>query len=242
MTATAVRERPIIMSAESVAATLAGTKTQTRRVILPQPPAGTEYLIVGEAGDYSRCISESTPMLNPFWRCPYGQQGGRLWVRERWWQLGRWSTTKIHDGGIVETVPRYWRALTPETPEEISITVRATVRYGDESPGDPPTRHVEWRRMSPLFMPRWASRLTLAITQVRVERLHDITGDDAVAEGCDAPLDTCHAWQHPAGHTMYTSGPRARFALHWNALNERRGYGWDTNPFVWVVSYRRVEP
>jgi hypothetical protein len=76
-------------------------------------------------------------------------------------------------------------------------------------------------------MPRWASRLTLEVTDVRVERLCEITPDDCRAEG--QPIHN------------NDGGVRYGFGQLWNSLNAKRGFGWDANPWVWVVSFRRVQ-
>ena len=87
-------------------------------------------------------------------------------------------------------------------------------------------------------MPRWASRITLEITDVRVERVQDITEADALAEGfSDKAADA-----NIAARVANDTPARMEFALLWDKLNKKRGYGWETNPFVWVVSFKRVKP
>jgi hypothetical protein len=89
---------------------------------------------------------------------------------------------------------------------------------------------LEWKWSPSVFMPRWASRITLEITAVWVERLKDITIEDAQAEGI-TPLGTegdSRRW-------------RAGFRELWDSLNAKRGYGWDANPWVWVISFKRVK-
>ena len=95
-----------------------------------------------------------------------------------------------------------------------------------------------------IHMPRWASRITLEITAVRVERLQDINTDDAKAEGL-RPIIGCtgtiNAWQSPAvdrGRALAVDA----FADLWDSINAKRGFGWDANPWVWVVSFRRIKP
>ena len=83
-----------------------------------------------------------------------------------------------------------------------------------------------------IFMPRRASRLTLSITDVQVERLHDISDEDAKAEGCVLSPSTCVG----ASRTPY----RVQFFQLWDAINLERGFGWDTNPLVWAISFEQV--
>lgn len=97
--------------------------------------------------------------------------------------------------------------------------------------------HMTGARWTPSrFMPRWASRLLLEITEVRVQRVQDISEEDAQAEGCDGD---CPIGYIPA----YQEGPYSyHYAQVWHSLNAKRGYGWDLNPWVWAISFRRIEP
>lgn len=207
------RERPILFSGEMVRAILEGRKTQTRRVVKPQPPA-TVAVIVRSGPDYTAAYPNRSA-IKPFeWTgdCPYGQPGDRLWVRETW------ATERTIAGGhTVATV-------TPLPTDQVVYaadgaplrSAGVTVRAGGE----------EWapkgRWRPSIHMPRWASRITLEITDVRVERVREITEADCVAEGFASPTGT-------------------DFADLWDSLNADRGYGWESNPFVWVLSFRRVD-
>ena len=194
-------ERPILFSAPMVRAILAGTKTQTRRVVKPQP---------AERGDNGGAFMEIIPSLLPSRgglfdvryaldnpraiRCPYGQPGDRLWVRETFGHFERNENFKPGaevfyraDGNCLELEP--WR----------------------------PSIH----------MPRWASRITLEITGVRVERLQDISEADAYAEG----IQHCDLWGDGT--------PRGFYRVLWEQIN---GAGsWDASPWVWVVEFKRME-
>ena len=86
-------------------------------------------------------------------------------------------------------------------------------------------RACRWRPS--ILMPRWASRITLEVTGIRIERLCDITERDALAEGC-------------VGDGHVTVDARAAFKLLWGSLNAKRGYGWDANPWVWVIHFKRI--
>jgi hypothetical protein len=202
-TTMSVRERPILFSGEMVRAILDGRKTQTRRVVKPQPtkfPSHDEpgpfvwfpvrFRGLSEEGRIR--LSEFAEKLRPF--CPYGQPGDRLWVRE----------------GFIR-----------------HISIPQLVGYVAD--GCEVTEH--WERRAPsIHMPRHFSRLTLEITEVRVEPLQEITGAGAKAEGVANPVNPFAFSEHLAA-----------FQQLWDRLNGPRSYGWDANPWVWVVSFRKVE-
>ena len=137
--------------------------------------------------------------------CPYGQSGDRLWVREAW--------AHTHDS-VEACRAEFEDALGPGMNGPF---YRAT----DEAPYT-----LRWRPS--IHMPRWASRITLEVTGVRVERVQDITQEDCLAEGIAQ-------WEEG-----YELTAQEVFRKGWNALNMKRGFGWDTNPWVWVVSFRRL--
>lgn len=185
-------ERPIIFSGPMVRAILDGRKTQTRRVVKPQPPDSV-------AGLYCDGNSEwfSTAFYDVRRRCPFGRTGDRLWVRETLAEYdGRWFYDA--DQSPVECVPPYSHS-------------------GTCCPS--------------IHMPRWASRITLEITGIRVEQVQAVSEEDARAEGVI-----------PAPHEMadYSSPCRAEYRELWDSLNAKRGYGWDVNPLVFVIEFKRV--
>jgi len=98
--------------------------------------------------------------------------------------------------------------------------------------GEMPSHMAETKWRSPIFMPRWASRLTLEITGVKVERVQDISSRDAWNEGatcsCTSPVPQC-------------AGNIDAFRNIWDSINAKRGYGWDANPWVWVVEFRQIK-
>lgn len=239
------KERPIIMSAPMVRAILDGRKTQTRRVIkpqpeLPEPDCHRDHTPKHPAPYWDAYCSERPTPSNPrgmsdqwcawqvddrqclpCFRCPYGAPGDRLWMRET-----------------------YCPVDDREFGGEQWIDYRATPRYEAEhpagwenDPSDPAA--LKWR--SSMFMPRSASRITLEITDVRVQRVCEITEADARAEGhpitwdgkgYDPPPPEVDSWQ---GYGRYS------FSLHWITLNAKRGFGWAENPWVWCISFRRVD-
>lgn len=211
-------ERPIILSAESVRAVLEGRKTQTRRVVKPQPRRvddafdGTwEWR---NPGDYYDDLTMGSELLK---RAPYAP-GDRLWVRETWDFRPAGEPGAPNNAQIV-----YWADGGTESrtaPADFNPVI-----YGREG------------HRSPIHMPRWASRLTLEVTGVRVERLQDITPDDARAEGHPHVPGTERYPQE-----VHDDAARDWFMDLWDGLNAKRGHPWESNPWVWVVEFRKVEP
>lgn len=195
-----MKQRPILFNASMVRALLDGTKTQTRRVVKPQPDcikAGKPYTTAG---------LPSTPIA-----CPYGQVGDQLWVRETWYcddfRVQRGPYLKPDDFDVVESR------------ENGCLVFRAdgSSPYEAEQPKWKPAIH----------MPRWASRITLEITSVRVERLNDISRGDCMAEGCPFP------------NIAKETDPKQWYRELWKSIN---GAGsWDLNPWVWVIEFKKVK-
>lgn len=218
---TAVKERPILFSGPMVRALLAGRKTQTRRVVKPQPPAtavDAGHIMSGNPASNgvwlwldSTELMDASPIGDGF-RCPYGVPADRLWVKET-------------------------HAIVPRTAYAMSEGVQQTLRPDDEH--DAAIYAAGWERSRPgrwrpsIHMPRWASRLTLAITDVRVERLQDITAADAHAEGCDpVHMQPGGATGNPSdGWLDYREGYRSL----WNQINGPDS--WDANPWVWAITF-----
>ena len=216
----AKRERPILFSGPMVRAILEGRKTQTRRVVKPQPLSMREAESKGMHGDlvldlasYSGVsrLSESrgrnaaaAGVLITHPHCPYGAPGDRLWVRETWWMHDNQNAFDAEDGNV--TAPDGTRRL---------VGYAATMNYDSSRCAS----EFGCRKRPSIHMPRWASRLTLEVVAVRVERLQAISEEDVLAEGIERPL-------------------RREYAELWESIN---GAGsWDANPFVWVVEFRRL--
>jgi len=217
-------ERPILFSAEMVRAILKGDKTQTRRAIKPVPTFNG-----GGACHDADALQQD--YVEPYWvfpeTCKYGAPGDLLWVRE---------TFCAHWGAPPHDAPQSYRIVTgdelPPIKQESGDLYQPvpsdimTVWYGAQ--GDKPF-HMAWRPSS--YMPRWASRITLRITDVRVERLQDISEDDARAEG----------WPGPITETGFPiASPLAWFANVWTSINSAGT--WDANPWVWALTFERVKP
>lgn len=187
-----MKERGIIMSAPMVKALLDGSKTQTRRIVKPQPDAESVMHC-----NFGHGWSEAL-------RCPYGVAGDRLWVRE---------THAFH--------------VCHDKSKSIAKcgSQGDLVVYRDESSNHPYSAHMRGKWRPSIFMPRWASRITLEITGVRVERVAAISIEDCLAEGI-----------HPEG-SVDTVGMYAKL---WDELH---GAGsWQLNPWVWVLAFQRASP
>lgn len=211
---TAVNERPILFSAAMVKAILEGRKTQTRRVIKPQPSADARPMPSSSEGRQSDYWSVFTGVDDVAGlKCPYGGAGDQLWVRETW---------RCRGGREYE----YQR-------EQKAIVYRATAELIDAV-----TDH-HWRPS--IFMPRWASRLTLEVVKIRAERLLQISEADARAEGCPFTWDGKTYDPPPPSVDRWQGYGRASFFLLWDKLNAQRGFGVEANPWVWVVEFKRLE-
>ena len=205
-----MKERPILFSAPMVRAILAGTKTQTRRVV--KPVGDDDSFVLQDYGDgwwpYRSDDGES-PMKGdneiPH-ACPYGQPGDRLWVRETWRVCGGREYEYQQDRSQV-----MYRATHQE--DGFPLAWESYV----------------WRPS--IFMPRWASRITLKVTGVRVERLQDISIADAMAEGVVETnanlrgLEPCMEWRYA-------------YEDLWRQINGPDS--WDANPWVWVIEFRKT--
>lgn len=225
-----MRERPIIFNADMVRAVLDGRKTQTRRII--QSPAknmqasGHKVIEYREPGDkwYGEHVFSMRNQSGTWCdytkeqflaKCPFGVVGDRLWVRESFYEHGHWQ------GGGYD-------------PEDSYFVSDKQVLFPADGIQRPSERKREdfWRSRPSIHMPRWASRITLEITGVRVERLNSMTEKDALAEGCLGGHDSI-----PGYH--YSATPHEHFHHVWQSI-----YGddsWQANPWVWVVEFKRVE-
>ncbi len=225
-------KHPIIFSGTSIPALLDGRKTQTRRIVkLPNPtrhvvvdPGGTifgpgPYIKAYRNTDMSPPEDGNIAAMHPRVHCPYGYPGDRLWVKEAY---------AAHE---------LYEALKPsEIPAEGRVWSRLWFAARDSGCEDGPDHSDAGRWRNCLFMPLWASRITLEVTDVRVERVQGISEEDAIAEGVDAVSMAAMPRQG-------TWTRRQDFAQIWNKLNGKKpGCSWDDNPWVWVIEFRRIEP
>ena len=240
MTVKALKERPILFSTPMVRAILDGRKTQTRRIIKPQP-----YVLNSTSAELNQLFKDGLMHR----ACPYGKIGDLLWVRETWADLTEGYGTPWERFNLKP--PFIWYKADGDQPDI----------------GNGASQLESWKPS--IFMPRWASRITLRITNVRVERLQDISEMDAIAEGV-APLFTeeeiarrpelnsCkgayrnYLWHGLIGKTItgkqsdawecqYSGYDNAKnsFSSLWESIN---GSGsWEATPWVWVVEFERVD-
>lgn len=213
------KSRGILFTGENVRGILEDRKTQTRRVIKPQPPKiwDTVYPVKSESGEViTWCFHSKNDKYNfGYKKCPYGKIGDQLYVREKHAFL--WPDdypVPIEDCNI-EYYADTFNAYPGQWPS-------------DEAKGNPEA--PKWRPS--IFMPRWASRIQLEITDISVERVQDISREDALAEGIQI---------NPGLERGIPDLPRARFADLWDSINKKRGYSWESNCWVWVIEFKRIE-
>lgn len=196
-------EKPILFSGPMVRAILEGRKTQTRRVVRRPYVSPLQRLLRCADGLFRWWLKDAEQPQPSDVRCPYGKPGDRLWVRETW---------RYYGGSEYE----YQR-------DQSNVIYRATPTF-ESSP------RADWRPS--IFMPRWASRITLEVTDVRVQRLQEISSEDALDEG------------------IFTGGTNSRmddqdieeeFASLWDSINAKRA-PWSSNPWVWAITFKRVQP
>jgi hypothetical protein len=244
-----VSDHPILFSGAMVRALLAGTKTQTRRMVKPQP---TEPCACDLDDECTHTFVERGVVRAPArWGshpvpCPYGVAGDRLWVRETW---GPCDDLAIgHDLDDAENVAFqadlsacFFDGMQPLDTKDWNWDFVGT----EQKRGWRPSIH----------MPRWASRITLEVTDVRVERLQDLSEGDAKAEGLGViTKDGGRMWKYgipdrdglPGNDDdgwhwcEWEADPRKAYAKLWNSITGPAA--WDVNPWVWAVSFKRVSP
>ena len=201
-------EKPVLFSGEMVRAILDGRKTQTRRVIKPQFAKTWGYGVRNQDPEYfSVHVDIKEPNGEWRWlRCPYGKRGDRLWVRETW-----------RKGITIDGLAVEYRA---------DLSRRFLDDYPDKSTDWYHLDDMPWRPS--IFLPRWASRITLEIVNVKVERVNEISEKDAIAEGACCAYDS--------------DGQMCAFNNLWDSINAKRGYPFDSGAWVWVISFKRVTP
>jgi len=209
-----MKERPILFSAPMVRAILDGSKTQTRRVVKQLDPKAGAVTTNMHSLPMSCCWAFGGPII----LCPYGQPGDRLWVRET---FGEFIDTEVINGATYE-LGRDW--VYRADGEGVRVSTR-------------------WKPS--IHMPRDASRILLEIVSVRVERLHDLSEGDAVAEGiermpCAVPYTKLWKNYRPGnGCTPSMAIPQNSFRSLWESINGEAN--WLSNPWVWVVEFKRVQ-
>ena len=207
-------DRPILFSAPMVRALLEGRKTQTRRIIKPQPTGRIDPL---RSYNHGRMEIAFGPDMRdkgggPKWWRPLAQAGDRLWVREAW-RCHSWASD------VATFMYRaHERHSYTEMTEQFPVAGREYIRPG-----------MSWKPS--IHMPRWASRLTLIVTDIRVQRLQDISKTDAIAEGVERDSDGWRDYMLP--HTRLCVSATGSFQTLWNHINGPDA--WKANP--WISAY-----
>lgn len=239
--------RPIIFSAPMVNAIIAGRKTQTRRIINRVGNIGlvTEFKRTDTPG-YDYCFRDKVQLWHDLRhddlleRCPYGAPGDRLYVRET-------CRARELDDGLDGVQYRADKSFVPiENSREAAERWDALYHYGHKegedghlicagSISDVGKCYGRW--VPSIHAPKWTSRITLEITDVRVEQVQEISQRDMIAEGIrlsNAYESQCDDYRH----VWY--GRVKAFRRLWDSINGKRGFGWDVNPWVWALTFKRV--
>lgn len=238
-----VKERPILFSGEMVRAILAGRKTQTRRVVKPQPTRQVDSLVfpwatfydnghvhtwnergVGgenwdardfpEESEFSQALRR-TEHRNP---CPYGVPGDRMWVRETWAR------------GCVQVDDRDKPYIESSGAHDFYDDIFYRADYEEEYLGP-----FVGKWVPSIHMPRKECRLVLEVADVRLERLNAIKRQDAWQEGVECRL---HGRMDRA---CCDHGLRGEFIRLWGEINNKPGKRWEDNPWVWVVEFKKID-
>lgn len=211
---------PILFKAEMVRAILEGRKTQTRRILKPQPFSDTVltemcktdpvkgWQIPGHSG-----IWWDDDATSQRWKCPYGVPGDELWAKE---------TFQLWDHSF-ESVEVVYAAARSGLAGKV-----VTFKEGTKpAPDWIHRKRIDGKKVwkPSIFMPRWASRITLEVVSVRVERMREMSNEDAQAEGIEVSLDE---------HSVNL------FADLWDSIN-RKTHPWASNPLVWRIEFRRIK-
>ena len=236
-----MKARPILMSAPMVQAILAERKTQTRRILKPQPLLIVETYTWPEDGLKSKASwwAKINPRNSMERFCPYGAAGDLLWLRESYYQHGHWQPVP---GVRTKTGLQKWKFV----PMVDLIVFNPIPEYRKGRHHQDPYTPA-WHKRLGRFMPRSASRITLEITGIRVERLQEISEEDAIAEGVTAitkdgklfkygipDLDGLPGNDNYGWHwNEWCADPRDAYRKLWESIN---GAGsWQANPWVWVI-------
>lgn len=228
-----MKERPILFNSVMVRAILDGRKTQTRRIVKPepvQPCEGAYFDKYNKGTQWNWWTSDNKQCLNQIIKCPFGKVGDSLWVRETWGHF-----EPVYDG--IEWIPDRPFLKSGERKfgkgyidANIIWAVDGPFAWSDEDSCEEVSRWIP-----SIHMPRWASRINLEITDIKVERLNDISEEDAKAEGIEDPISVMMSYDPNAD---LVDSYVAAFCSLWSSV-----YGqdsWKSNPWVWVINFKRI--
>jgi hypothetical protein len=223
-----MKERPILFSAPMVRALLDDSKTRTRRVVKPQPS------FFGSMTNPNAPFKTLDAGLHCEISCPYGQPGDRLWVRESFRFPDVLDALSPISVGVKSVDAGY---RTPWCPTQFEADGWRTNEHDWKHFVTPPYTAEPGKLRPGIHMPRWASRITLEITAVRVERLQDISDGDARAEGArNLDVASCRETLDPYSRQ---GSCVAHYKHIWQQINGADS--WDANPWVWVIEFKRIE-
>ena len=225
-----MKERPILFSGPMVRAILDGRKTQTRRIVKPQPEVIYEYKNQPELLEFLHPVTSGTYSRESFAKscCKFGVVGDRLWVREKWGPC---------DSQYKQDIATATYACFPDGSQQFKMGTYFEYKNDPSAIADKWPKGWKWKPS--IHMPRWASRITLEITGVRVERLQDISEEDAIAEGVEGGCLTCGENCMKTGGCGYCNPEyRDSFIGLWHQIHGPDS--WASNPWVWVVEFKRV--
>jgi len=243
-----MKERPILFSGAMVRAILSGVKTQTRRVCKTSTQNQTDIMAAAIMDDMMGA-DDGTHELAAWkqMKCPYGEPGDRLWVRETWnyngdravWEGGQ---RRPYDEIFVKyRADNEERVIHREPNDKHGLPKQRNRRAGEDEYAywDYLTRF--WRKWTPaIHMPRDMSRIMLEIVSVRVERLNEISEVDALAEGIDFSQrgEEPRVYRDYSQKLHYGLSPIGSYRTLWESIN---GPGsWEANEWVWVVEFKRI--
>lgn len=231
-----MKERPILFNAEMVKAILSGRKTQTRRVMKPQPSSGVRKSVLVKSGTEDGHGRELV--------CPLGQPGDQLWVRETFATLGNedgcaidWQENLVKAGG--PDAARVYRASCEQRPGNYGLW-----SIPDDAFWKPHTENMQYEGswVPSIHMPRWASRIQLEITNVGLQRLQEISSGDAVREGiCQLPASGRYCI-NPGDQYFGGASKSAKEVYSWLWESIYGEGSWDANQWVWVIEFKLIAP
>lgn len=232
-------DKPIIFSAPMVKALVEGRKTMTRRMLNPQPPEGARYSGIHFASDEPDSHFFNSPR-GPFKVRQRIAEGDRLYVREAWRTFASMDDAKPRDiwhhgcgrgAGIMYEADKFGLAITKD---------------GERFEGPRDDQNAFGKLRSPMFMPRWASRITLIVTDVRVQRLNDISAEDAREEGVERRSRSVRqinlfGASNEQREVIYLQACRWEFETLWDSINGNKpGRAWKDNPWVAAITFNPI--